>query len=463
MDQMRIVFSTFFRESKGGGGGRVSYEIAQAFARQGHDTVLVCPGEKTGLTKVAPNFRYLEIKSLGEGDVSIPYLTVNNLKFLFDFLEKFRPQIIHGHDYGPTALVTQFWAINHHLPFLYTGHVLPTKFSEFSINEFSESLGRFYNTDLMKKYLFNFYNNCDAWIALNKEAQKDVLKYGFKEKIFIIPNGRDMKDYYRCRPAQLSEKQKQLTFIGYLSQRKNQKYLLQVMEHLPENFLLNLIGTPVNPEYLEDLKKYIEKKHLKNINFMGEIPYQQIPRILEKTHVFVSASRMEVQSLVIIEALASGTPVVGLANGTVDELVDESTGYRLEKNASPKIFSEHIQKICSLSQKEYEVLCQNTRGKVSHLDWTEIIKKTEIVYQKLIEDKKIDDQITQKNKFKNLKEIISLLPSSKIKIFLKKKLQDPKLNFQRNKNIFSFIFTVIGTSLIGFLYWLLRKTKRIHY
>ena len=44
---MRVVFSTFFRESKGGGGGRVSYEIARAFARQGHETVLVRPGEKT--------------------------------------------------------------------------------------------------------------------------------------------------------------------------------------------------------------------------------------------------------------------------------------------------------------------------------------------------------------------------------------------------------------------------------
>lgn len=463
MNRMRVVFSTFFRESKGGGGGRVSYEIAQAFARQGHETVLVRPGEKTRIEKVAPHFRYLEIKSLGEGEVSIPYLTVNNLQFLFNFLEKFRPQIVHGHDFGPTTLVTQFWAINHHLPFLYTGHVLPTKFSEFAISEFSESFGRFLDTNLMKKYLFNFFKNCDAWVALNKDAQKDILKYGFKEKIFIIPNGRDLQAYYRCHPTQLSERQKQLTFIGYLSQRKNQKYLLRVMEYLPENFFLNLIGTPVNPKYFEDLKKYIEKKHLKNVNFMGEIPYQQIPQILEKTHVLVSASKMEVQSLVIIEALASGTPVVGLANGTVDELIDKSTGYRLEKNTPPKIFAEHIQEICSLSQKEYEVLCQKAREKVSHLDWSEIVKKTEIVYQKLIENKKKDDQIIQENKLKTLKAILALLPSSKIKIFLRKQLQKPKLNFQRKKNIFSFIFTVIGTSLIGFLYWLLKKTKRIHY
>ncbi len=45
-----------------------------------------------------------------------------------------------------------------------------------------------------------------------------------------------------------------------------------------------------------------------------------------KTHAFVSASKMEVQSLAIIEALASGSPVIGLGNETVDELVDETNG-----------------------------------------------------------------------------------------------------------------------------------------
>jgi len=60
---------------------------------------------------------------------------------------------------------------------------------------------------------------------------------------------------------------------------------------------------------------------------MGEIPYHQIPQILEKTHVLVSASKMEVQSLVIIEALTSGTPVVGLANETIDELIYKGDNY----------------------------------------------------------------------------------------------------------------------------------------
>jgi glycosyltransferase involved in cell wall biosynthesis len=455
---MKVVFTTFFRESKGGGCGRVPYEIAQAFAQQGHEVVLVRPGEKTQIKKVAPHLKHLEIKSLSEGEVSIPYLTVKNLQFLFNFLEKFHPQVIHGHDFGQISLVSQFWAINHHLPFVYTAHLLPTKFSDFAINESFKSFGRFLDTKLMKKYFFNFFINCDALIALNKDAQKDILKYGFKEKIFIIPNGRDLKIYYRCRLSKLNEKQKQLTFIGYLSKRKNQKYLLKVMEFLPDNFVLNLVGPPINPRYLQELKNYVQKKHLKNVNFLGEIPYEKIPELLEKTHVLVSASKMEVQSLVIIEALASGTPVVGLSNETVDELVDDSVGFRLEKKTSPKVFAEKVKKICSLSQKEYEFLGRQAQKKVAHLDWIEIVKQTKKAYQELIIEKKNKKDVEKKSK--NIKEILDLLPPSKFKSFLQKQVERPQVKNIKKKNVWVFVITIVMTFFLGISYWFLNKFKR---
>ena len=455
---MRIVFITSFRKSKGGGIGRVSYEIAQAFAQQDHKTVLIRPGEKTQLKKVASHLEYLQIRSTGEGDLAIPYLTVSNLKFLFNFLEKFSPQIVHGHDFGPLTLVTQFWAINHKIPFIYTTHVLLTKPVDFAIKEFSKILKILMDTTLMKKYFFSFFKNCDALIALNKDAKKDILKYGFREKVFTIPNGRYLNAYQYCYPAKLSEKQKQLTFIGYLSKRKNQKYLFWVMECLPENFILNLIGAPINPKYLQELKAYVQKKGLNNVNFLGEVPYEKISGLLEKTHVLVSASKMEVQSLVIIEALASGTPVVGLSNETVSEFIDDSVGFRLGKKISPKTFAEKVKKICSLSQKEYEFLCHNAWKKVAHLDWPDIVKQTEMVYQKLIKEKKINKG---EKKMNNIKEILKMLPAPKIKPFLQKKVQKSGGKINKKKSILMFIMTIISTFFIGIGYWLLSKTKRI--
>jgi 1,2-diacylglycerol 3-alpha-glucosyltransferase len=458
---MRVVFTTFFRENKGGGCGRVSHEIAHAFAQQRHETVLICPGPRTEIKKVAPHLRYLQVKSVGEGDVAIPYLTVKNLQFIFNFLKSFSPQIIHAHDFGPISLVIQFWAINNQIPFVYTSHVLPTKTFDFAISESSKNLSRFLDSSLMKKYFFNFFKNSDALIALNKEAQKDILKYGFKNKIFIIPNGRDLKAYRACRLAKITEKEKQLTFIGYLSMRKNQKYLLRVMKCLSPNFTLNLVGSPINPNYLKSLKDYANKNHLKNVNFLGEVPYEQVPRILAKTHVFISASKMEVQSLVVIEALASGTPVVALSNETTNELVDDKVGFCLGKKTSPQVFAQQIKKICNLSPREYKILGQNARKKVAHLDWPEIVKKTELVYRELSTEKK-KANVPQIKKMATFKELLSLLPASKMKTFLLKQLEKPRQKMPK-KNIFSLILTVIATFLFGSVYQLLKKIKIVHY
>ncbi|MDD3819291.1 MAG: glycosyltransferase family 4 protein [Actinomycetota bacterium] len=154
---MKVVFVTFFRESKGGGIGRVSYDIAAAFAGQGHKAVLICPGDKTQLKTITANLGYLQIKSAGEGEVAIPYMTVSDLKFLFGFLKRFSPDIVHAHDFGHLALVTQFWATNHELPFFYTAHVMPTKSADFAIGEFSRSLRHMMDTRLMKKFFPLFF------------------------------------------------------------------------------------------------------------------------------------------------------------------------------------------------------------------------------------------------------------------------------------------------------------------
>ncbi|MCX6725948.1 MAG: glycosyltransferase family 4 protein [Candidatus Shapirobacteria bacterium] len=458
---MKIVFTTFFKESKGGGCGRVSHEIAQAFAKEGHETVLVCPGSRTEVKKIAPHLRYLQIKSFGNGDVAIPYLTVKNLQFLFNFLKTFSPQVIHAHDFGPITLCSQFWAINNQIPFVYTSHVLPTKTFDFAIGESSKALSRFLDTSLMRRYFLNFFKNADALIALNKDVKKDILKYGFKNKIFTISNGRDLRIYRVCPLAQLKEKEKQMTFIGYLSLRKNQRYLLRVLKYLPSNFTLNLVGSPINPAYLKVLKDDVSKNRLKNVNFLGEIPYEQIPQILAKTHLFVSASKMEVQSLVIIEALASATPVVALENETTKELVDDSVGFCLGKKTPPVVFAQHIKEIYALSSREYEILCQNARRKVAHLDWPQIVKQTELVYQNLLAEKKKANGSKQIKRMVAFKEFISLFPSSKMRTFLLKQWEKPQ-NLSK-KNIFSLVLTVVGTFLIGSLYYLLKKIKIVHY
>jgi len=378
---MKIVFCSLFRQSMGGGVGRIAYEISSVFAEK-HQVVFVIPGIATRVNRVNKNLVYLEVKNVGKDEISIPVLNYQVIKFIFNFLDKFSADVIHVHDPGPLSFLLQLWAKENNVPFVYTSHVLPTKIGDFGLSEASGKMGKVIDNKLIKNYFSYFYKNCDGIIALNRFARDDIKNFGYRGRIFQIPNGRDIKLYGSCRVADINENEKKLVFIGYLSQRKNQKYLLQVMRCLPKNYSLDLIGDKLENTYIKNLKAYIKKYRL-NVNLIGKVDYSLIPKYLEQCHLFVSASKMEVQSLVVIEALAAARPVVGLANETIEEIIDDSCGFNFPKDTAPKKFAEKIMQICSVSQEEYNRLCFTARKKASGFSWDKIREQTKKVYLSL--------------------------------------------------------------------------------
>ena len=449
---MKIVFNTFFREKMGGGAGRVSYEIVDAFASK-HEILFIKPGRSTKLKNKGKKLITFEIKSKGEGEVTIPLLDRNNIDYVFKTLEDFSPDVIHAQDPGPIAFLLQIWAKENNIPFIYTSHVLPTKTSDFGTKELSRYFGKILDSTIVKRYLLNFFNNCDGVIALNESARKDISKLGYSGRIFIVPNGRNLKLYNQFKLPSLSDSIKNLIFIGYLSERKNQKFLLDVMNYLPDNYKLTLIGKALEGGYLEELKSYAQYKNVKNVLFTGEVDHKKVPRYLKESHVFVSASKMEVQSLVILEALAAGKPVVGLSNETIDEFIDESVGFSFPNNISPKKFAKKIEEICSFSQEKYEEMCLNARKKVSRLDWGNVVDLTVEVYKKFTTDNNVlNRKSIKKERTEDMLEKLSETLDLK-KIFPQKK--------QEFKNDFYLYSLILLTSLGGSFYSLLETSKSL--
>ena len=61
----------------------------------------------------------------------------------------------------------------------------------------------------------------------------------------------------------------------------------------------------------------------------------------------------------ILEALASGTPVIGISNETIDELINGKNGIKLEKDVTPKQFAKTIKKFLDKNDKQYEKASQS--------------------------------------------------------------------------------------------------------
>lgn len=407
---MRIAFITFFKPGYGGGVGQIAHEIAHYFARY-HDVALIYPADTPGQHQEG-RLQVFGLPSAGEGDLSIPVVTAATLHRLFTFLDDFKPDVIHAHEPTPLDLFGQVWARMHTVPFVHTAHVLPSKVLDFGGGEAIRLMRTALAQTITQEFLHEFYGNCDAIIALNDAAEQDLRAFGYRGRIFKIPNGRALERYNACRLADITAPETLLTFIGYISQRKNQLYLLEMLAHLPASYKLQLIGDFLNPKDERDVREKIAALGLEQrVLLPGKQPHEAIPHYLEQTHVFVSASKMEVQSLVIIEALASGTPVVGLSNETIDELVNDEVGKWLPKDTPPDVFARQVEAITTLPPEAYTALCLRARARVQHLDWSRVMEQTIAAYQTLIREQK---SITHQQ-HSNLRRAIRLMPKGELR------------------------------------------------
>ena len=360
----------------------MAQEMARYVART-HEVLLICPGDRAVSRRETDNLTLCEVLGAGKGDVCVPSLTRGSQRRLSAALDAFVPDVVHSHDPLSINQVVQAWANARGVPFVHTSHLDPSRYLDFGISDVTRLFKIHAIERMVTRLLKEFYRNCDAVVAPNNAAESELRHFGYTGSIFVIPNGRDLGEYRPCKNADVGAQEKVLTFIGWISSRKNQLFLMHATKYLPENYRLQIIGTWLDPSYRRTVEHTMREQSFTNVRFLGQIDHAKILERLEETHVFVSASKLEVQSLAVIEALASGTPVVGLSNETIDELVDDTVGCRLPKDTSPQDFADRVRTICELAQPDYDGLCERARQRVQAHDWSNVTAQAIAAYQQV--------------------------------------------------------------------------------
>jgi glycosyltransferase involved in cell wall biosynthesis len=362
---------------------RVVYEFAAASA-QVHAVSLLRPGNVFAMKGPSEDATgSVEIPCLDIGVIPLPDLRSHPWGLLQNWLENFAPEIIHAQDFGPLSLLIQDWAWRNNVPFVLTLHCLPSHSQAFGSQDLVSIFDRVTGNRVSLAYVTRFIKQCDGIIALNQSVTDDLLHLGYKGPIFRVSNGRRLAMFQELQVADESLPIKQLVFIGSFARRKNQRFLIEMLVHLQTPVQLALWGEILESGYLQTCTELVHELGLEHRVHLGYIPFEEIPGQLSRAHLFVSASTLEVQSLAIIEALASGTPVVGLANQTLDELVDDSCGRCLAAAASPVDFAREVDAVLKMTADDYRLLCVGARKRVMHLDWANVVHEVTLVYQDL--------------------------------------------------------------------------------
>jgi glycosyltransferase involved in cell wall biosynthesis len=123
-----------------------------------------------------------------------------------------------------------------------------------------------------------------------------------------------------------------MLMVGTIGRHKNQSEAVNVAKEL--NMKLVLAGKVRDQSYLKEFEKDIDGGQIK---WLGEIGFEEKLKVYEKAKVFLfPISWEEPFGLVMIEAMACGTPIVVYNRGSVSELVrDGVTGFVIEPEDSP--------------------------------------------------------------------------------------------------------------------------------
>jgi len=139
-----------------------------------------------------------------------------------------------------------------------------------------------------------------------------------------------------------------VSFVGRLIEKKGVNVLLEAASKVSPNITFAFVGDGPLAGRLNE-----QAKIQPNIAFLGKMPNKETPKCYNAADVFVIPSQYEEQfGVVVLEALACGTPIIAANRGGIPEVMDSSVGIFIEPTA------ENIAQVVNHFYQNREVLAR---------------------------------------------------------------------------------------------------------
>jgi glycosyltransferase involved in cell wall biosynthesis len=138
-----------------------------------------------------------------------------------------------------------------------------------------------------------------------------------------------------------------ITFIGKLEKRKGILILLEVIPKVLDQYpkvIFRLIGRPsLSPDGKKNMSEYLVEKlnrYSDNLEFIGEISYDKLPKYLKETTICLFPSLWENFPNVCLEAMSAARFVIGSENGGMAEMLENDCGVLVSPENAEEIIAE---------------------------------------------------------------------------------------------------------------------------
>jgi glycosyltransferase involved in cell wall biosynthesis len=283
---MKIVFTTpYYPPHIGGIEAHVKY-LTSFLSKKHKITVISSTGEGKEVLKV-------RCLNLPYSPIPLSFPKVEGDVYHSHIPSPFFARIVAERDLSPHVITYHNDVI---LPEMIDGHRIPPLLKK-AVEEFNEQL------------TLPLLDSCDKIVAttLSYALTSPILSQ-FLDKVEVIPNAVDTRVF---KPGKL-EREPIVLFVGRLVEYKGVEVLLRAMKGVKRELSdsrLVIIGDGEDRQRLEALSERLEV----GAEFKGRISDNEVSSWMRKAKVLVlpSLSRLEAFGMVLLEAMASATPVIG--------------------------------------------------------------------------------------------------------------------------------------------------------
>jgi len=353
---------------KYGGTERVIDALCKGLWGKGHEVFLFAANDAKTKGHIIP----ITPKSLWTNEIkeTVPYYAYE-MAVIARESPRLKLDILHDH-LGPFSLAL-YGSIN--IPIIHTLHVPLNSHRAWAYQKLNSKL-----------------------ISISNNQRKDAPNLNY---IGTIYNSTDT-NLFRFNPISKDYS----LFLGELAERKGVWEAIAVAKKMKVKLLIAgrvPLQTPSQiKDYLFFQKKIKPNFNRGNIKYIGEINSEKASQVYGNAKVSLFPIRWEEPfGLVMIESMATGTPVIAFAHGSVPEVIkDGETGFIINysnqdkrgdwiiKQTGIKGMCEAVKKIYSMSEKEYAKMRRNCREHIEkNFTIQRMIDEYEKIYYKIINKK----------------------------------------------------------------------------
>jgi glycosyltransferase involved in cell wall biosynthesis len=165
----------------------------------------------------------------------------------------------------------------------------------------------------------------------------------------MVADSTWLKQLNICSKLQSFEKAISILFLSRIEKEKGLFITIDSFQRFVETQAdknIKLIIAGDGPD-LEAAKKYVNKKSIVNVKFLGHVSGNDKMKVLLESHVLMLPSYTEGLPNVILEGMLYGMPVVARATGGIPEIVKQGINGYVSESFDPEIFAGYLTTLCS--------------------------------------------------------------------------------------------------------------------